>query len=149
MQHRWLHCPSAVQLQLLAALIVLRCSSNSVSALSRQPTAFTLPLTRRDGVARTRGLLRNASLPLHGAVRDYGWLSSPQQPPPPLPLPIPIMPDCLTVLATLLSRRSQIPVLDICMCILLWNGSVGTLAAVLHSHGVGLTIATTDPELSR
>ena len=31
-----------------------------------------LPLRRRDGGLIARGLLRNATLPLHGAVKDYG-----------------------------------------------------------------------------
>ena len=31
-----------------------------------------LPLQRRDGGLIARGLLRNATLPLHGAVKDYG-----------------------------------------------------------------------------
>jgi len=31
-----------------------------------------LPLKRRDGGLIARGLLRNATLPLHGAVKDYG-----------------------------------------------------------------------------
>lgn len=31
-------------------------------------------LKRRDGGYRVRGLLRNGTLPLHGAVKDYGYL---------------------------------------------------------------------------
>lgn len=31
-----------------------------------------LSLKRRDGGLIARGLLRNATLPLHGAVKDYG-----------------------------------------------------------------------------
>ena len=45
---------------------------------NRAADTLVLPLTRRDGGTRVRGLLRNATLPLHGAVRDYGYmLSSP------------------------------------------------------------------------
>ncbi len=33
---------------------------------------LVLPLKRRDGGLIARGLLRNATLPLHGAVKDYG-----------------------------------------------------------------------------
>ena len=38
------------------------------------------PLKRRDGGLIARGLLRNATLPLHGAVKDYGWVSDYLQP---------------------------------------------------------------------
>jgi hypothetical protein len=39
---------------------------------SSQQEALVLPLKRRDGGLIARGLLRNATLPLHGAVKDYG-----------------------------------------------------------------------------
>ena len=44
---------------------------------SRAADTLVLPLTRRDGGTRVRGLLRNATLPLHGAVRDYGYITAP------------------------------------------------------------------------
>lgn len=40
--------------------------------LSLQAGSLVFPLTRRDGGLLARGLLRNATLPLHGAVKDYG-----------------------------------------------------------------------------
>lgn len=39
---------------------------------SSQQEGLVLPLKRRDGGLIARGLLRNATLPLHGAVKDYG-----------------------------------------------------------------------------
>jgi len=42
---------------------------------SLQAASLVLPLTRRDGGLLARGLLRNATLPLHGAVKDYGCAS--------------------------------------------------------------------------
>ena len=39
---------------------------------SHQQNGLVLPLKRRDGGLIARGLLRNATLPLHGAVKDYG-----------------------------------------------------------------------------
>lgn len=39
---------------------------------SHQQNSLVLPLKRRDGGLIARGLLRNATLPLHGAVKDYG-----------------------------------------------------------------------------
>lgn len=39
---------------------------------SSQQDGLVLPLKRRDGGLIARGLLRNATLPLHGAVKDYG-----------------------------------------------------------------------------
>ena len=39
---------------------------------SHQQQGLVLPLRRRDGGFIARGLLRNATLPLHGAVKDYG-----------------------------------------------------------------------------
>ncbi|BDA43922.1 Aspartic proteinase Asp1 [Coccomyxa sp. Obi] len=38
-----------------------------------QQDSLVLPLKRRDGGLIARGLLRNATLPLHGAVKDYGY----------------------------------------------------------------------------
>lgn len=32
-----------------------------------------LPIKRRDGGVHSRDLLQNATIPLHGAVRDYGY----------------------------------------------------------------------------
>nr|BBK07876.1 aspartyl protease family protein [Coccomyxa sp. KJ] len=40
---------------------------------SIQQDSLVLPLKRRDGGLIARGLLRNATLPLHGAVKDYGY----------------------------------------------------------------------------
>ena len=53
----------------LWALVWLACCGWPASAAD----TLVLPLTRRDGGTRVRGLLRNATLPLHGAVRDYGY----------------------------------------------------------------------------
>ena len=44
----------------------------SVVRWSHQQGGLVLPLKRRDGGLIARGLLRNATLPLHGAVKDYG-----------------------------------------------------------------------------
>lgn len=55
----------------LGPLLVLLCLSLTTTAAPALPRGRVFPLTRRDGVSRTRGLLRNASLPLHGAIRDY------------------------------------------------------------------------------
>ncbi len=51
---------------------LLLCTSAAAAAAPVQQRGRVLPLRRRDGVTRARGLLRNASLPLHGAIRDYG-----------------------------------------------------------------------------
>jgi hypothetical protein len=51
--------------------LALLCLSLTAAAAPALPRGRVFPLTRRDGVTRTRGLLRNASLPLHGAIRDY------------------------------------------------------------------------------
>lgn len=32
-----------------------------------------IPIKRRDGGLHSRDLLQNATVPLHGAVRDYGY----------------------------------------------------------------------------
>lgn len=53
--------------------IALLCISAATAAAPALPRGRVLPLRRRDGVTRARGLLRNASLPLHGAIRDYGY----------------------------------------------------------------------------
>jgi hypothetical protein len=55
------------RLSLLVALLLVPASAWSSS--------IVLPLTRRDGGLLARGLLRNATLPLHGAVKDYGCAS--------------------------------------------------------------------------
>ena len=60
----------------LVAVTIICSLSKPASAVTTARKAFYLPLTRRDGVSRARGLLRNASLPLHGAVRDYGCASA-------------------------------------------------------------------------
>jgi hypothetical protein len=111
----------------MVALLGLECSSNSVSALGRPPTAFTLPLTRRDGVARTRGLLRNASLPLHGAVRDYGCLFILHHPLPSPPPPEPRAGSRRTGPSPLsaLSVASRAHASPCCICISLRSGYVG------------------------
>ena len=54
-----------------ACYLVLLCLSLAAAAAPALPRGRVLPLARRDGVTRARGLLRNASLPLHGAIRDY------------------------------------------------------------------------------
>lgn len=41
--------------------------------------ALFMPLRRKDGGLIARGLLRNATLPLHGAVKDYGCAFSPKR----------------------------------------------------------------------
>ena len=41
-------------------------------AAEGQRDALVVPLRRKDGGLIARGLLRNATLPLHGAVKDYG-----------------------------------------------------------------------------
>ena len=55
-------------LQLLLFSLVLH---SSVTGSNAQQ-GHVLPLKRRDGGLIARGLLRNATLPLHGAVKDYG-----------------------------------------------------------------------------
>ena len=55
-------------LQLLLFSLLLH---SSVTASSAQQ-GHVLALKRRDGGLIARGLLRNATLPLHGAVKDYG-----------------------------------------------------------------------------
>jgi hypothetical protein len=57
------------RLALLVALLLAGAGS------SLQAGSLVLPLTRRDGGLLARGLLRNATLPLHGAVKDYGCAS--------------------------------------------------------------------------
>ncbi len=52
---------------LLLGLLLLSGVGRSV-----QQDSLVLPLRRRDGGIIARGLLRNATLPLHGAVKDYG-----------------------------------------------------------------------------
>ncbi len=49
-------------------LLLLLCTAE----LSQQQDGLVFPLKRRDGGLIARGLLRNATLPLHGAVKDYG-----------------------------------------------------------------------------
>ncbi len=51
---------------LLASLLA------AVSQTSGEKQGLVVPLARRDGGLIARGLLRNATLPLHGAVKDYG-----------------------------------------------------------------------------
>ena len=66
----------------LVAVAIICSLAKPAGAATGARAAFYLPLTRRDGVARARGLLRNASLPLHGAVRDYGCAFAPSPAPP-------------------------------------------------------------------
>ena len=42
------------------------------SGLRSAHGGFMLPIKRRDGGLHSRDLLQNATMPLHGAVRDYG-----------------------------------------------------------------------------
>ena len=56
------------RLWLLVALCLL-------AGAGASQAGFVLPLLRRDGGLLARGLLRNATLPLHGAVKDYGCAS--------------------------------------------------------------------------
>lgn len=42
------------------------------SGLRSAHGGFLLPIKRRDGGLHSRDLLQNATIPLHGAVRDYG-----------------------------------------------------------------------------
>ncbi|KAK9808761.1 hypothetical protein WJX72_003142 [[Myrmecia] bisecta] len=55
---------SLVLLWTCTAVLVVLCFANET---------VVLPLKRRDGGLLARGLLRNATLPLHGAVKDYGY----------------------------------------------------------------------------
>lgn len=43
------------------------------SGLRSAHGGFLLPVKRRDGGLHSRDLLQNATIPLHGAVRDYGY----------------------------------------------------------------------------
>jgi hypothetical protein len=60
----------------LGLALVLLCISLTAAAAPALPRGRAFQLARRDGVTRVRGLLRNASLPLHGAIRDYVSLCS-------------------------------------------------------------------------
>ncbi len=71
------HRLPAIARRTLVAVAILCSLAKPASGATGAPGAFHFPLTRRDGVARARGLLRNASLPLHGAVRDYGCAFAP------------------------------------------------------------------------
>ena len=42
------------------------------TAQSGNAKSILLPIKRRDGGLYSRDLLQNATIPLHGAVRDYG-----------------------------------------------------------------------------
>ena len=55
----------------LLLLLLLGCARPSAQQEEEQ-LGLVLPLKRRDGGLIARGLLRNATLPLHGAVKDYG-----------------------------------------------------------------------------
>ena len=55
-------------LQLLLGLVLV-----SVVRWTQAKQGQVLALRRRDGGLIARGLLRNATLPLHGAVKDYGY----------------------------------------------------------------------------
>ncbi len=55
-------------LQLLLGLVLL-----SIVRWTQAKQGQVLALRRRDGGLIARGLLRNATLPLHGAVKDYGY----------------------------------------------------------------------------
>ena len=50
------------------ALTTLAFDSPSVCAKNA-----LIPIKRRDGGLHSRELLQNATIPLHGAVRDYGY----------------------------------------------------------------------------
>ena len=52
-------------------IAVLTCCLLSSSSVSGK--GVTLPITRRTGHLHSRELLSNATIPLHGAVRDYGY----------------------------------------------------------------------------
>lgn len=57
--------------RLLGALwLLLVCAASAAG----EPTFFSFRVESRDagGIAQRRGLLRNATLPLHGAVKDFG-----------------------------------------------------------------------------
>lgn len=47
--------------------------SSLQGSCSAEKDALFFPLRRKDGGLIVRGLLRNATLPLHGAVKDYGY----------------------------------------------------------------------------
>ena len=55
----------------LLLLLLLSCARLTTQQ-EEQLQGLVLPLKRRDGGLIARGLLRNATLPLHGAVKDYG-----------------------------------------------------------------------------
>ena len=55
-------------MQLLLGLVLL-----TVVKCTQAQQGQVLALRRRDGGLIARGLLRNATLPLHGAVKDYGY----------------------------------------------------------------------------
>lgn len=54
------------RLLIFSSLILLACG---------QKDGLIVPLRRRNGGLISRGLLHNATLPLHGAVKDYGCVS--------------------------------------------------------------------------
>ena len=57
----------------LLLLIWLFCSGTlSAQEPEFSGTGLVFPLQLKVGGTRARGLLKNATLPLHGAVKDYG-----------------------------------------------------------------------------
>lgn len=59
-------------LLLFYALSALSPGLGNAAESLRGQNALTISLRQRDGVARVRGLLRNTTIPLHGAIRGYG-----------------------------------------------------------------------------
>ena len=56
-----------------AGFLALVFASLAYTAQGAQGKSVLLPIKRRDGGLYSRDLLQNATVPLHGAVRDYGY----------------------------------------------------------------------------
>ena len=56
----------------LAGFIAVVFAFLPLTAQSGNAKSILLPIKRRDGGLHSRDLLQNATIPLHGAVRDYG-----------------------------------------------------------------------------
>ena len=65
-------CRAAARCQLAVFLAVVFAFLPFI-AQSGKAKSILLPIKRRDGGLYSRDLLQNATIPLHGAVRDYGY----------------------------------------------------------------------------
>lgn len=65
-------CRGAARCRLAVSLAVVF-ASLPFTAQSASANSMLLPIKRRDGGLYSRDLLQNATIPLHGAVRDYGY----------------------------------------------------------------------------